>query len=198
VSDLELDNRVSRIDIPGSDGGDGKCAHSVCPFQRFGLCFSSDFIRRNDIRYNDYKGKKLARRLSSQAQQIRKEIQPFDPKVAQELAMSRSNGFIEAREQFQPLLRNPRHDCPPILALPATGEQGSLLKPVQQPRNIRVARHHPVADLPARKSLGGSAQNAQDVVLRRSKVLALHDLREPVRQGLRRPKHFKVRDLLRE
>jgi hypothetical protein len=153
-------------------------------------------MRHNNIRYNKYNVKKLSVRLSGQTQQIRQKIQPLGPEVPQKLEMSLTYGFIQPRQQFQPLRRNPRPYCPPILTLSATGNQRSFLQPVEQPRNIRIPRHHAVADLPARKSLRDPPQNPQHVVLCRRKILGLQHLRKPVRQSLHRSHHLKVSDLL--
>src|SRR5277367_5828814 len=120
--DLELDNGVSRIDVPGGDGGGCNCgALNGVSFPVARTVLFSYLMRCKDIRCNNYKDKKLDKRLTGKAQQIRQKLQPLGPKVPEELEMSRKHGFIQPRQQFQPLRRNPRPYCPPILALPGTG-----------------------------------------------------------------------------
>ena len=109
--------------------------------------------------------------------------------------MGCEHGFIQPRQQFQPLGGDLRPHCPPIFALTAAGDQRSLFKPIQQTSNIRVPRDHTVANLPAWKSLRGAPQYAQHVVLGGREIMGLEHLRKPVRESLCRPHHLKVRDL---
>ena len=140
--------------------------------------------------------KKLAMRLAGLTQQTGEETQTFVAKVPEKVAMRGANGFIELRQEFQAFRRNAGHDCPPVLAFAATGDQGALLEAVEEPGNIRVPGDHAVADLTAGKPFRGAAQNPQDVVLRRCQLRGLHDLAEMVRQSLGGPHHFKKRDFL--
>src|SRR5271156_426282 len=63
VLDLELDNRVSRIDVPGGDGGGCNCgAHSGVSFQMVRILLTSYWMRHNNIRCNNDRVKKISRK----------------------------------------------------------------------------------------------------------------------------------------
>ncbi|HTV15840.1 MAG TPA: hypothetical protein VME68_14060 [Acidobacteriaceae bacterium] len=81
-----------------------------------------------------------------------------------------ADGGIEPGQQLQASRRDTHQNAATILLLAQASDQGAILQPVQEPRNIRVAREHPLGDLPAEQAIGSAAQDAKNVVLRGGEI----------------------------
>src|SRR6185437_4357165 len=89
-----------------------------------------------------------------------------------------------------------QHDAP-VLLIAISPDQLALLQPVEQARDIGVPRDHPLPGLGASQPVRRSAQDAQNVVLRRRKIFTFQQLRNRPRKRLRRPREVQKSYLFR-
>ena len=99
--------------------------------------------------------------------------------------MTLPNGFVELGEQTQAGARDARCDAATILRLTLAGDQPARFEPIQQPRDVRVFCHHPLAYFATGGALFTSAaQDSQRVVLRLRQISLLERLVNARRQPL--------------
>jgi len=100
-------------------------------------------------------------------QQARKPAQFLCREVMQLPAMEFLYGRIQLSQNPEPFRRDARPYDAPVLLSPRAQNQSPRFHPVQQARDVRVARDHPAADLAAGEAFGPrAAQNAKHIVLR--------------------------------
>ena len=99
--------------------------------------------------------------------------------------MQRKDRLIQPLEQVEPFRGDKRSNHPSIIRLPAAGDQAALGKAIEQPRDIRIAREHPLGDLPAGKSgLARAAEDAEGIVLRGRQAGRLEEFFKPAAQQI--------------
>jgi hypothetical protein len=98
-------------------------------------------------------------------------------KMAELAAMHFANRFIEAFKNGHALRRDTRQHHAAVTILTASRDKSPLLKAVEQAGNVGIASDHQRGDLAAEKSVGGAAQDAQNIVLSQGEIFGFEDLR---------------------
>jgi hypothetical protein len=107
------------------------------------------------------------------------------------------NAVLNFVEQLQTRAGNPRHDVPAVLPATLPDDELRLLEAIEQPRDVRHLSHQALRDfIPAQTFRFSTAQNSQDVVLRRGDPMRFESGLERVLQQRSRPLNAEVRFLL--
>src|SRR5215471_11501387 len=107
------------------------------------------------------------------------------------------NALLNLFEQLQTRSRNPRHHVPAVLPRTLPDDELRLLETIEQPRDVRHLSHQALRDfISAQTFRFSTAQDSQDVVLRRGDPVRFQSGLERVLQQGSRPLNAEVRLLL--
>jgi hypothetical protein len=96
-------------------------------------------------------------------------------KAVHDLAVHLLDGAIEGIYQIESVTRKPMDHRAAIRITPNADQQATLFKTVRQARDIGVARDQTGADLLGTEPVGGTSNDAEDVVLRWRKAVRLEE-----------------------
>src|SRR5665213_1356795 len=95
------------------------------------------------------------------------------------LVVKVENRLVEGCQQLQSVGDEDRPDDTPIRWIAIATDEIPLLQPIQQSRHVRLAREHPLSDLPRREPcITRRPQDAQYVVLLGGKLMGFDEFRE--------------------
>lgn len=93
------------------------------------------------------------------------------------LAVSPADRAVQAAQQREPGPGDRGRHRPAVAPITRPRDQATLVEPVEQAGEIRVARQHPLGDRPVRERLRpGAAEDPQHVILRKGQILGTQDV----------------------
>lgn len=89
------------------------------------------------------------------------------------------NRFVQLFKNARAFVRDTSDDHSAVALGAFARNEAAAFQTIEQPRNIRLFGHHPLADLAAGQAFRtGSAQNSQRVILRRRQIRSLKNFRQ--------------------
>ncbi len=148
---------------------------------------------------NDYLTVRKASWLARPKKKIIELLQIAARQTRELRLMNRDNLAMKPIEQTTPLGRDLHQHTPTVGRVSIAIDKTGFHEAIDEPRRIRILRHHPIADLfRANPIAAGAGDDAQRVVLRIGNTMLLKQRRQLPAEDRVRPGKVQIRLLLKQ